>query len=178
MGKRWRSSKSRGRGTTATSREDATNERECGRGRDAVGKRRLLQHSLSNGFLDFYDKTKTFQQSEAEFFAKLEADLVLAQTYEDKSNQEAALKCIPRAELEKLSEEKFESLKTKDPKTKPSLKRDILLLELLRWFKEEFFSWVDSPASCCEKEGGTTRSKGMLFPTPQEQSDGAGRVEG
>ena len=120
----------------------------------------------------------TFQQSEAEFFAKLEADIVLAQTYEDKSNQEAALKCIPRAELEKLSEEKFESLKAKDPTTKPSLKRDILLLELLRWFKEEFFSWVDSPASCCEKDGGTTRSKGMLVPTPQEQSDGAGRVEG
>lgn len=117
-------------------------------------------------------------QSEAEFFAKLEADLVLAQTYEDKSNQEAALNCIPRAELEKISEEKFESLKAKDPMTKPSLKRDILLLELLRWFKEEFFSWVDSPASCCEKDGGTTRSKGMLVPTPQEQSDGAGRVEG
>ena len=69
-------------------------------------------------------------------------------------------------------------MKAKDPMTKPSLKRDILLLELLRWFKEEFFSWVDSPASCCEKDGGTTRSKGMLVPTPQEQSDGAGRVEG
>lgn len=116
------------------------------------------------------------QQSEAEFFAKLEADLSLAQTYEDVSNQEIALKCIPRAELEKLAEEKFDSLKAKDPKTKPSLKRDILLLELLRWFKEEFFSWVDSPK--CEKDGGTTKSKGMLIPTPQEQSDGAGRVEG
>ena len=116
------------------------------------------------------------QQTEAEFFAKLEADLVLAQTYEDISNQDAALKCIPRTELEKLSEEKFDSLKAKDPKTKPSLKRDILLLELLRWFKEEFFSWVDSPK--CEKDGGTVISKGMLIPTPQEQSDGAGRVEG
>ena len=41
------------------------------------------------------------QQSEAEFFAKLEADLVLAKTYEDASNQQAALKCIPRAELDK-----------------------------------------------------------------------------
>ena len=116
------------------------------------------------------------QQSEAEFFAKLEADLVLAKTYEDASNQQAALKCIPRAELEKVSEEKFESLKAKDPTTKPALKRDILLLELLRWFKEEFFSWVDSPK--CQKDGGTTVSKGMLIPTPQEQSDGAGRIEG
>ena len=47
---------------------------------------------------------------------------------------------------------------------------------MLRWFKEEFFSWVDSPK--CEIEGGSTASKGMLIPTYQEQLDGAGRVEG
>ena len=113
---------------------------------------------------------------EAEFLAKVEADLSLAQAYEDASNQEAARKCIPTAELEKIAEEKFASLKEKEPKANPALRRDILLLELLRWFKEEFFSWVDSPK--CEIEGGSTTSKGMLIPTHEEQSDGAGRVEG
>lgn len=32
--------------------------------------------------------------------------------------------------------------------------QDILILELLEWFKEEFFSWVDSPE--CTYCGGKT----------------------
>ena len=54
-------------------------------------------------------------------------------------------------------------------------KQDLLLLELLAWFKKDFFKWVDAPK--CDSCGGNTRSVGMATPTPAEENYGAGRVE-
>lgn len=53
---------------------------------------------------------------------------------------------------------------------------DFLLLELLHWFKEEFFHWVDD--ILCSKCGGQTKSRGeSLFPSDDERKWGANRVE-
>uniref|UniRef100_A0A8D1CTT7 Peptide-N(4)-(N-acetyl-beta-glucosaminyl)asparagine amidase n=2 Tax=Sus scrofa TaxID=9823 RepID=A0A8D1CTT7_PIG len=53
---------------------------------------------------------------------------------------------------------------------------DFLLLELLHWFKEEFFHWVNDMA--CSKCGGQTKSRGTsLFPSDDERKWGADRVE-
>uniref|UniRef100_A0A8D0R7E1 Peptide-N(4)-(N-acetyl-beta-glucosaminyl)asparagine amidase n=1 Tax=Sus scrofa TaxID=9823 RepID=A0A8D0R7E1_PIG len=53
---------------------------------------------------------------------------------------------------------------------------DFLLLELLHWFKEEFFHWVNDMA--CSKCGGRTKSRGTsLFPSDDERKWGADRVE-
>lgn len=53
--------------------------------------------------------------------------------------------------------------------------RDFMLLELLRWFKLEFFDWMDAPKCCrCSK---ATHSSGMVSPTDAELAYGAGRVE-
>lgn len=53
---------------------------------------------------------------------------------------------------------------------------DFLLLELLHWFKEEFFQWVND--ILCSKCGGKTKSRGEgLFPTEDELKWGANRVE-
>lgn len=50
-------------------------------------------------------------------------------------------------------------------------------MELLRWFKEDFFSWVDCPK--CEACGGETRRlEKNLQPTQQEAADGARNIEG
>ena len=49
------------------------------------------------------------------------------------------------------------------------------LKQLLRWFKHEFFKWVDKPA--CEETGAPTESAGMGAPTAEERAGGAGRVE-
>ena len=49
------------------------------------------------------------------------------------------------------------------------------LKQLLRWFKHEFFRWVDRPA--CEETGQPTESAGMGAPTTEERAGGAGRVE-
>lgn len=54
--------------------------------------------------------------------------------------------------------------------------RDFLLLELLKWFKNRFFKWTDSPR--CDVCGGQTRSIGMVEPTAEERRWEAGRVEG
>lgn len=52
---------------------------------------------------------------------------------------------------------------------------DCLVLELLRWFKCDFFSWVDSlPCSQC---GGPTKHGPALGPTAEELRWGAQRVE-
>ncbi|XP_019484218.1 PREDICTED: peptide-N(4)-(N-acetyl-beta-glucosaminyl)asparagine amidase [Hipposideros armiger] len=52
---------------------------------------------------------------------------------------------------------------------------DFLLLELLHWFKEEFFQWVNN--ILCSKCGGQTKSRGALFPNDDERKWGANRVE-
>lgn len=53
---------------------------------------------------------------------------------------------------------------------------DFLLLELLHWFKEEFFQWVND--ILCSKCGGQTKSRGeSLFPNDDEMKWGANRVE-
>lgn len=52
---------------------------------------------------------------------------------------------------------------------------DFLVLELLRWFKQAFFSWVNClPCSHC---GGSTQNQGSLSPTTDDLRWGAQRVE-
>ena len=48
--------------------------------------------------------------------------------------------------------------------------------ELLRWFKHEFFSWVNEP-KCQSCQSGGTKLVWMAPPSEEEQSFGAGRVE-
>ncbi|KAK2090236.1 Peptide-N(4)-(N-acetyl-beta-glucosaminyl)asparagine amidase [Saguinus oedipus] len=52
---------------------------------------------------------------------------------------------------------------------------DFLLLELLHWFKEEFFQWVNN--ILCSKCGGQTRSRDRLLPNDDELKWGANDVE-
>lgn len=49
------------------------------------------------------------------------------------------------------------------------------MLELLRWFKQAFFSWVNClPCSRC---GGSTQNQGSLSATTDDLRWGAQRVE-
>lgn len=51
----------------------------------------------------------------------------------------------------------------------------MVVLELLSWFKKDFFSWVNSlPCSRC---GGATKDSGSLSPTTDDLRWGAQRVE-
>ncbi|KAK7864696.1 hypothetical protein R5R35_010953 [Gryllus longicercus] len=83
--------------------------------------------------------------------------------YENAELQKKALSIIPVSELENAAVEKMRFLqkevrekKMKDDEL-PEIK-DLLLIELLTWFKNIFFTWVDSPA--CEYCNGRTKFSG------------------
>jgi peptide-N4-(N-acetyl-beta-glucosaminyl)asparagine amidase len=55
-------------------------------------------------------------------------------------------------------------------------KRDLLLIELLRWFKEEFFTWFDKPN--CNRCKISMKFVNYTEPTREERNNGdASRVE-
>ncbi|XP_072507259.1 peptide-N(4)-(N-acetyl-beta-glucosaminyl)asparagine amidase isoform X2 [Notamacropus eugenii] len=94
--------------------------------------------------------------------------------YENLSLQKKALTCIPVQELQRRAQEKFERAKKVDQGGNIN-EEDFLLLELLHWFKEEFFQWVNHLP--CAKCGGETINRGKLPPDDDEQRWGASRVE-
>ncbi|XP_035886478.1 peptide-N(4)-(N-acetyl-beta-glucosaminyl)asparagine amidase isoform X2 [Phyllostomus discolor] len=105
----------------------------------------------------------------------LQVNLQHVLVYENSALQEKALACIPVQELKKRSQEKLSRARKLDKGTNLS-DEDFLLLELLHWFKEEFFQWVDDIS--CSKCGGKTKSRGeALFPNDDELKWGANRVE-
>ncbi|XP_021094408.1 peptide-N(4)-(N-acetyl-beta-glucosaminyl)asparagine amidase isoform X3 [Heterocephalus glaber] len=95
--------------------------------------------------------------------------------YENPILQEKALACIPVKELKRKSQEKLSRARKLDKGANIS-DEDFLLLELLHWFKEEFFHWVNDIS--CTKCGGQTRSRGKsLMPNEDELKWGANLVE-
>nr|CAG4641704.1 EOG090X06HD [Eurycercus lamellatus] len=89
--------------------------------------------------------------------------------YENPSLQAKAKACIPLSELLSRTKESCES--TEDS----LLFRDALLVELLNWFKNEFFSWFNA-AHCgsCDKP---MYNSGHKVPTAEEVRFGANLVE-
>ncbi|XP_058146745.1 peptide-N(4)-(N-acetyl-beta-glucosaminyl)asparagine amidase isoform X2 [Dasypus novemcinctus] len=95
--------------------------------------------------------------------------------YENLALQEKALACIPVQELKRRSQEKLSRARKLD-KGAIIHDEDFLLLELLHWFKEEFFHWVNN--ILCSKCGGQTVSRDKaLSPNDDELKWGASRVE-
>ncbi|XP_060036425.1 peptide-N(4)-(N-acetyl-beta-glucosaminyl)asparagine amidase isoform X2 [Erinaceus europaeus] len=105
----------------------------------------------------------------------LQSNLQHVLVYENLALQEKALACIPVQELKRRAKEKLSRARKLDRGINVS-DEDFLLLELLHWFKEDFFHWVnDIP---CTKCGGHTKSRGeTLFPNDDELKWGANRVE-
>ncbi|XP_024593946.1 peptide-N(4)-(N-acetyl-beta-glucosaminyl)asparagine amidase isoform X2 [Neophocaena asiaeorientalis asiaeorientalis] len=105
----------------------------------------------------------------------LQSNIQHVLVYENLAVQEKVLACIPVQELKRRSQEKLSRARKLDKGTNVS-EEDFLLLELLHWFKEEFFHWVDD--ILCSKCGGQTKSRGeSLFPSDDERKWGANRVE-
>ena len=53
--------------------------------------------------------------------------------------------------------------------------QDCVIKALLRYFKTEFFTWVNAPP--CARCGGETEMTGVAAPSEEERSKGAGRTE-
>uniref|UniRef100_A0A8C5K1I7 Peptide-N(4)-(N-acetyl-beta-glucosaminyl)asparagine amidase n=1 Tax=Jaculus jaculus TaxID=51337 RepID=A0A8C5K1I7_JACJA len=105
----------------------------------------------------------------------LQSNTQHVQLFENPVLQEKALACIPVNELKRKSQEKLSRARKLDKGTNLS-DGDFLLLELLHWFKREFFKWVNNiPCSRC---GGKTRPRAeSLLPNDDELKWGVNTVE-
>ncbi|XP_042330923.1 peptide-N(4)-(N-acetyl-beta-glucosaminyl)asparagine amidase isoform X2 [Sceloporus undulatus] len=112
--------------------------------------------------------------TESLFLKTLQSNFMHIMIYENPALQKKALACIPIQELRKKAREKLIQVKEVD---RGSLvdENDILLLELLNWFKCDFFEWVNNLS--CSKCGGPTESKDNLSPNDDDLRWDASRVE-
>ncbi|XP_038579992.1 peptide-N(4)-(N-acetyl-beta-glucosaminyl)asparagine amidase isoform X1 [Micropterus salmoides] len=108
------------------------------------------------------------------FFVTLQSNFQHVMLYENLELQQKARSCIPHQQMSSAAEHKLKEVKEADPECKLGIE-DFLVLELLRWFKQDFFSWVDClPCSSC---GGPTQNASSLSPTTDDLRWGAQRVE-
>ncbi|XP_063778307.1 peptide-N(4)-(N-acetyl-beta-glucosaminyl)asparagine amidase [Pseudophryne corroboree] len=123
---------------------------------------------------DRQQATSNFLASEIKFFKTLQSNFQHVLMYELPSLQQRALEHIPVSELKERAQEKLLQARSLDSETTVN-EDDFLVLELLRWFKEDFFHWVNSlPCSQC---GNQTEAKESLTPSADDLRWGANRVE-
>ncbi|KAI4786928.1 hypothetical protein KUCAC02_036803 [Chaenocephalus aceratus] len=95
------------------------------------------------------------------FFATLQSNFQHVLLYENLDLQQKALSRIPEERLRSEAEAQLRGAGEEDPDCKLGLE-DFLVLELLRWFKQDFFSWVDHlPCSRCS---GATQTLTLCSP--------------
>ncbi|KAK9321801.1 hypothetical protein V1517DRAFT_325425 [Lipomyces orientalis] len=88
--------------------------------------------------------------------------------FEDQALLDEALEALP---LERLYSEAEQAAENDESWGM----QDHLIRAVLKWFREDFFTWVNEPA--CTNCSGATAAIGATAPTPQELGEGAGRVE-
>ena len=127
--------------------------------------------------------------SEQKFLTKLRAEHQLCMAYENPEAQAKALEVIPLTKLHKAAKEKFEKIKNVEGSNTSNiadeLVDDVFVIELLGWFKNEFFKWFDGYDcdSCTTITSDGSIKKLKAQPTGYdnangtEAADGAGSVE-
>ncbi|XP_051520399.1 peptide-N(4)-(N-acetyl-beta-glucosaminyl)asparagine amidase-like isoform X2 [Myxocyprinus asiaticus] len=115
-----------------------------------------------------------FTESSVSFLRTMQSNFQHVMIYESPELQQKALSCIPHELLKSRAKERLKQAKDVDPECSLG-EEDMLVLDLLQWFKMDFFSWVDSlPCSRC---GGRTQPSGSLPPSNDDLHWDAGRVE-
>uniref|UniRef100_A0A8C6TNH4 Peptide-N(4)-(N-acetyl-beta-glucosaminyl)asparagine amidase n=1 Tax=Neogobius melanostomus TaxID=47308 RepID=A0A8C6TNH4_9GOBI len=112
--------------------------------------------------------------SSMNFLVTLQSNFQHVMVYENPEIQRKARSSIPHEQLSSNAEKRMQEAKEADPGCKVG-KEDFVVLELLRWFKQDFFSWVD--ALPCSRCGGRTQNTGALSPSTEDLRWGAQRVE-
>lgn len=111
-------------------------------------------------------------QQDAVFLKRIQSSFAHVRQYADTSLQRAALEVMPVPTLEKKANELKE-------KTGGAVSyRDALLLELLHWYKSEFFKWVNAPdCDHCGCGNQKMTNRGATPPNAEERSCAAGITE-
>ncbi|KAE8596730.1 hypothetical protein XENTR_v10016222 [Xenopus tropicalis] len=116
----------------------------------------------------------SFLASEVRYLKTLQSNSQHVLIYEQSELQQRALQEIPVLDLKTRAQQKLTEVKSIDSDTGVNIE-DFLLLELLRWFKQDFFQWVNSlPCCLC---GGETQGRDALSPSAEDLRWGANRVE-
>ncbi|XP_003737450.1 peptide-N(4)-(N-acetyl-beta-glucosaminyl)asparagine amidase [Galendromus occidentalis] len=100
------------------------------------------------------------------FLRELDAIHEVCLRYEDEETRAIAASLVPTETLKAR-------VAAKDPS--PDVAKDLLLVELIQWFKDEFFSWHDQPL--CETCKVQTHHQGLTPPSREEMRYLAERVE-
>ena len=109
-------------------------------------------------FLRSDPKLIPIKETEIQFFARIKSYLNLVKHYEDLRLQEKARQLVPWKTMTINAINKMLKLR-QQCKTDEDLgtdSKDILLIDLLHWFKNEFFQWFDAPncLNCNQKTVG------------------------
>ncbi|KAM6452750.1 peptide-N(4)-(N-acetyl-beta-glucosaminyl)asparagine amidase isoform 1-T1 [Liasis olivaceus] len=112
--------------------------------------------------------------TESIFLKTLQSNFLHVMAYENPVLQKKALAYIPLQNLKKEAQEKLTQARKMDRDT-ILREEDILLLELLNWFKCSFFEWVNNLR--CSKCGGQTETKNNLSPNDDDLRWDASRIE-
>lgn len=108
------------------------------------------------------------------FKAQLQSYTNRVRSYEDQISQAISISLIP--ETLTLAAKEAAELSNSMGDHPPLSYQDALSLELLSWFKRDFFKWVNSPS--CDICGSSTRSCGVTTtPSPEEAAYEATIVE-
>nr|CAG4649340.1 EOG090X06HD [Scapholeberis mucronata]SVE93625.1 EOG090X06HD [Scapholeberis mucronata] len=108
---------------------------------------------------------------QVEFLQRLTINSRHVLKYENVTLQAKAKACVPLPELLTRTQQNCSS----DAKSDPKLFRDALLVELLTWFKNDFFTWFD--AAHCNSCNRRMENAGLGVPTAEDVKYGASRVE-
>ena len=105
--------------------------------------------------------------ADLQFLAKVKSSYSHVKSYYDRSLLQYARQQIPEAELEKKAREVM-------AKCGGVSYRDALLLELLHWYKKDFFKWVNKPeCAMCSGAEATMNASGATMPSVSERSGAA-----
>nr|CAG4637019.1 EOG090X06HD [Ceriodaphnia reticulata]SVE72944.1 EOG090X06HD [Ceriodaphnia reticulata] len=108
---------------------------------------------------------------QVEFLQRLTINSRHVLKYENADLQAKAKACVPLSDLLARAQQSCSS----DAKTDSQLFRDALLVELLTWFKNSFFTWFD--AAHCNTCNEGMQNCGLGVPTAADVRYGANRVE-
>ena len=101
--------------------------------------------------------------------------------YENEQLKEKALEKIPINQLNEYAKKKFDSyieqMKSNSSNEKHYNLKDFFLLELLSWFKNDFFSWVNEPICEICNSNKNMKFKHQANPESREVLWLAGNVE-
>lgn len=116
--------------------EDENFDKSCTPHSASICASTIVSERIEFGLNNFKNKT---------FANRLNQSFNHVMIYEDPDLQKKCLQKIPVSRLKSSAKSKYLSYMEDNQETQPYNESDFLILELLDWFKNEFFRWTNQP---------------------------------